>query len=90
MRENQKELSESIELDTRLLIEKFYFTSRKDCFKLLRTLKETSAFPSVMNYDGVTFLEDSYPFDDENANALNEFFSALSIVVKFMKMFQKL
>ena len=61
MRENQKELSKSIELDTSL-----------DCFKLLRTLKETSAFPPVMNYDGVTFST-----DDKKANAFNDFFSSV-------------
>ena len=63
MRENQKELTESIELDTSLLIEKCNLTSRNDCFKLLRTLKETNAFPPVMNYDGVSFST-----DDKKAN----------------------
>ena len=72
MRENQKELLELIELDTSLLIEKCNLTSRNDCFKLLRTLKETSAFPSVINYDGVTFST-----DDEKANAFNDFFSSV-------------
>ena len=59
MKEIQKELAESIELDTSLLVEKCNLTSRNDYFKLLRTLKETSAFPPVMNYDGVTFSTDN-------------------------------
>ena len=84
MRESQKVLSESIELDTSLLIEKGNLTSRNDCLKLLRTLKETSPFPTVMNYDVVSFST-----DDKKANAFNDFFS-LSIVVKFTKMFQQL
>ena len=72
MRENQKELSESIELDTSLLIEKCNMTSRNDCFKLLRTLKETSVFLHVMNYDGDTFST-----DDKKANVFNDFFSSV-------------
>ena len=72
MRKNQNELSESIELDTSLLIEKCNLTSRNDCFKLLRVLKETIPFPPVMNYDGVTFSN-----DDKKANAFNYFFSCL-------------
>ena len=72
MRENQKELSETIELDTSLLIEKFNLTSSNDCFKLLRTLKETSGFPPVMNYDGVTFST-----DDKKANTFNDLFSSV-------------
>ena len=72
MRENQKELSKSIELDTSLLIEKCNLKSRNDCFKLLRTLKETSVFPHVMNYDGDTFST-----DDKKANAFNDFFSSV-------------
>ena len=69
MRENQKELSESIAFDTSLLIEKCNLTSRNYCFKQLKTLKETSVFPTVMNYDGVTFST-----DDKKANAFNDFF----------------
>ena len=69
MRESQKELSESIELDTSPLIEKCNLTSRNDCFKLVRTLQETSAFPPVMNYDGVSFST-----DDKKAYAFNNFF----------------
>ena len=72
MRESQTELSESIELGTSLLIEKCNLTSRNDCFKLLRNLKETSAFPPVMNYDGVSFST-----DDKKANAFNDFFSSV-------------
>ena len=47
-------------------------TSRNDFFKLLRTLKETSAFPLVMNYDGVAFST-----GDKKANAFNDFFSSV-------------
>ena len=72
MMENQKELSESIEFDTSPLIEKCNLTSRNYCFKLLRTLKETSAFPPVMNYDGFTFSTDG-----KKANAFNDFFSSV-------------
>ena len=72
MRENQKELSESIELDTSLLIEKGSLTSRNDCFRLLRTLKETSASPPVMNYDGVVFST-----DDKKANEFIDFSSSV-------------
>ena len=71
-RENQKELSESIELDSSLLIKKCYLTSRNDCFRLLRTLKETGASPPVMNHDGVTFST-----DDKKAHNFNDFFSAV-------------
>ena len=44
MRANQKDISESIELDTSLPIKKCNLTSRNGCFKLLRTLKETGFF----------------------------------------------
>ena len=47
-------------------------TSRNDCFKPLRTLKETSAFPLVMNYEGVTFST-----DDKKANAFKFFFTSV-------------
>ena len=72
MRENQKELSESIELDTSLLNKKCNLASRNDCSKLLRTLKETSAFSPLTNYDGVTFSTDY-----EMANPFNDFFSSV-------------
>ena len=84
MREYQQELSESIGLDMSLLIEKRNLTSWKDSFKLLRTLEETSAFPLVINYDGVTFQQRI------KRRMHSMLFSALSIVVKFTRMFQHL
>ena len=83
MRNNQKELSESIKLDTSFLIEKCNLTSRNDCFKLLRTLKEASAFPPLMNYDGVIFST-----DDKKANAFNDFFSSVYSLI-FKRMFHE-
>ena len=47
-------------------------TSRNDCLKLLGTLKDTSAFPPVMNYNGVSFST-----DDKKANAFNDFFNSV-------------
>ena len=83
-RENQKELSESIEFDTSLLIEKCNLTSRNDCFKLLRTLKETSAFPPVMNVTTVSL------FQLTKKRQMHSMIFQLSIVVKITKMFQQL
>ena len=70
MKENQKELSESIELDTSLYFKECNLTSSNGCFKLLRTLKETSDFPPVTNYDGDTFSK---------ANAFNDFFCSVYV-----------
>ena len=74
MRENQKELSETIELDTSLYFEECNLTSINGCFKLLRTLKETSDFSPVMNYDG-----DTFSIADKKANAFNDFFCSVYV-----------
>ena len=58
-RDLNRQLSESIELDKFLLVDKVNFSNSKHCFQLLRSFKDHQLLPSKMFWENKTATSDS-------------------------------
>ena len=80
-----QDIAESIELDKQILIDRLNIQWSTKCFKLIRGLRESSAFPSVMKLGNV-FASDSF----SAANLFNSFFySTFSPLINFVHLTER-